>query len=46
MLNLVNTINNSDMVNRLVIFAKEITKVTREVGMEGKLGFQSEVENV
>ena len=44
MLNLVNTIN--DMIDQLAIFAKEVKKVAREVGTEGKLGVQAEVGNV
>lgn len=37
-----NTVN--DMVDRLNIFASEITRVVREVGTEGKLGSQAVVE--
>jgi osomolarity two-component system sensor histidine kinase NIK1 len=44
MLNLVNTIN--DMIDQLAIFAKEVKKVAREVGMEGKWGVQAEVGNI
>ena len=44
MLSLVNTIN--DMIGQLAIFAKEVKKVAREVGTEGKLGVQAEVGNV
>lgn len=44
MLNLANTI--SDVIDRLAIFAAEVGKVVREVGMEGKLGVQAEVGNV
>lgn len=44
MLSLVNTIN--DMIDQLAIFAKEVKKVAREVGTEGKLGVQAEVGNV
>jgi osomolarity two-component system sensor histidine kinase NIK1 len=44
MLNLVNTIN--DMIVQLAIFAKEVKKVAREVGTEGKLGGQAEVGDV
>lgn len=45
MLELVNTIN--DMFVQLVIFAREIKKVTRGVGIEGmRLGVQAEVGNV
>lgn len=43
-LDLVNTINN--MIDQLAIFAAEVTRVAREVGTEGKLGVQAEVENV
>ena len=43
-LDLVNTIN--DMIDQLAIFAAEVTRVAREVGTEGKLGVQAEVENV
>jgi HAMP domain-containing protein/CheY-like chemotaxis protein/GAF domain-containing protein len=38
------TINN--MVDRLRIFADEVTRVGREVGTEGKLGGQAEVPDV
>jgi CheY-like chemotaxis protein/HAMP domain-containing protein/signal transduction histidine kinase len=38
------TINN--MVDRLRIFADEVTRVAREVGTEGKLGGQAEVPDV
>lgn len=44
MLELVNTINT--MIFQLGIFAAEVTRVAREVGTEGKLGVQAEVENV
>jgi osomolarity two-component system sensor histidine kinase NIK1 len=44
MLELVNTINN--MIDQLNIFASEVKKVAREVGTEGKLGVQAEVDNV
>lgn len=37
-----NTVN--DMVDRLNIFASEVTRVVREVGTEGKLGSQAVVE--
>ncbi|KAL1410625.1 histidine kinase osmosensor [Vanrija albida] len=43
-LDLVNTINN--MIDQLAIFAKEVTRVAREVGTEGKLGVQAEVGNI
>ena len=39
-----NTINS--MVDRLSTFAFEVSKVAREVGTEGTLGGQAEVENV
>jgi len=39
-----NTIN--EMVDRLSTFAFEVSKVAREVGTEGTLGGQAEVENV
>jgi HAMP domain-containing protein/CheY-like chemotaxis protein/signal transduction histidine kinase len=39
-----NTINN--MVDRLRIFADEVTRVAREVGTEGKLGGQADVPGV
>ncbi|OLL24931.1 Histidine protein kinase NIK1 [Neolecta irregularis DAH-3] len=38
------TINN--MVNRLNVFAFEVTRVAREVGIDGKLGVQAEVNDV
>ncbi len=41
MLELKNTINA--MVDRLRVFADEVTRVAREVGTEGKLGGQAEV---
>jgi osomolarity two-component system sensor histidine kinase NIK1 len=44
MLDLVNTING--MIDQLAVFAAEVTRVAREVGTEGKLGVQAEVENV
>ncbi|KAI9835450.1 MAG: hypothetical protein M1819_002368 [Sarea resinae] len=44
MLDLKNTINT--MVDRLSTFAFEVSKVAREVGTEGTLGGQAEVENV
>src|SRR5947209_19863766 len=34
------------MVDRLPSFAAEVTRVAREVGTEGKLGGQAEVEDV
>jgi CheY-like chemotaxis protein/signal transduction histidine kinase/HAMP domain-containing protein len=40
-LELKNTIN--DMVDRLRVFADEVTRVAKEVGTEGKLGGQAEV---
>ncbi|OCF34070.1 atypical/HisK protein kinase [Kwoniella heveanensis CBS 569] len=43
-LDLVNTINN--MIDQLAIFAAEVTRVAREVGTEGKLGVQAEVEEI
>jgi HAMP domain-containing protein/CheY-like chemotaxis protein len=43
-LELKNTINN--MVEKLRIFADEVTRVAREVGTEGKLGGQAEVPGV
>src|SRR5262245_15861487 len=43
-LSLKNTINN--MVDRLRVFADEVTRVSKEVGTEGKLGGQAEVPNV
>jgi len=39
-----NTINN--MVDQLSTFASEVTRVSREVGTEGKLGAQAEVPGV
>src|SRR5579859_7607507 len=44
MLELKNTINT--MVDQLNSFANEVTRVAREVGTEGKLGGQAEVEGV
>ncbi len=44
MLGLVSTINN--MIDQLAIFVAEVTRVAREVGTEGKLGVQAEVENI
>ena len=41
---LADTINT--MVNRLSSFAEQVTRVAREVGTEGKLGGQAEVEGV
>src|SRR5438477_7299818 len=43
-LELKNTINT--MVDQLSSFADEVTRVAREVGTEGKLGGQAEVEDV
>src|SRR3712207_9519123 len=43
-LELKNTINS--MVDRLSVFADEVTRMAREVGTEGKLGGQAEVPNV
>jgi HAMP domain-containing protein len=43
-LELKNTINS--MVDRLSVFADEVTRVAREVGTEGRLGGQAEVPNV
>jgi len=43
-LELKNTINT--MVDQLNAFAKEVTRVAREVGTEGKLGGQAEVKGV
>jgi signal transduction histidine kinase/HAMP domain-containing protein/CheY-like chemotaxis protein len=43
-LELKNTINK--MVDQLSSFASEVTRVAREVGTEGKLGGQAEVEGV
>ncbi|MEY2486282.1 MAG: hypothetical protein QOH39_1930 [Verrucomicrobiota bacterium] len=44
-LQLKDTINNT-MVDQLRSFASEVTRVAREVGSEGKLGGQAEVEGV
>ena len=44
MATLADTINT--MVDRLRSFAAEVTRVAREVGTEGKLGGQAEVEDV
>lgn len=44
MLDLKDTING--MVDRLGTFASEVSKVAREVGTDGTLGGQAEVENV
>jgi len=44
LLELKNTINT--MVDQLSSFADEVTRVAREVGTEGKLGGQAEVEGV
>ncbi len=43
-LSLKNTLNN--MVDRLRVFAVEVTRVAKEVGTEGKLGGQAEVPGV
>src|SRR6202007_2525142 len=43
-LELKNTINK--MVDQLSAFAREVTRVAREVGTEGRLGGQAEVEGV
>ncbi|ORZ23063.1 hypothetical protein BCR42DRAFT_446788 [Absidia repens] len=43
-LDLKNTVNN--MVGQLRIFASEVTRVSKEVGTEGKLGGQATVEGV
>src|SRR5205085_6553566 len=43
-LELKNTINT--MVDQLSSFAAEVTRVAREVGTEGRLGGQAEVEDV
>ncbi|CAN5729717.1 hypothetical protein BH23GEM6_BH23GEM6_21610 [soil metagenome] len=43
-LDLKDTINS--MVDRLSVFADEVTRVAREVGTEGQLGGQAEVPNV
>src|SRR5256885_2857439 len=44
LLELKNTVNT--MVDQLNAFANEVTRVAREVGTEGKLGGQAEVEGV
>ncbi len=44
MLDLKNTINT--MVDQLSSFADEVTRVARDVGLEGKLGGQAEVKGV
>ncbi len=41
---LVNTINS--MIDTLASFSREVTRVAREVGLEGKLGVQAQVDNV
>src|SRR5207237_10374766 len=41
-LELKNTINN--MVDRLRVFADEVTRVAKEVGTEGRLGGQAQVQ--
>jgi HAMP domain-containing protein len=43
-LSLKNTMNN--MVDRLRVFADEVTRVAKEVGTEGKLGGQADVRGV
>ncbi|KAF7727029.1 hypothetical protein EC973_008076 [Apophysomyces ossiformis] len=43
-LDLKNTVN--DMVDQLRVFAAEVTRVSKEVGTEGKLGGQAMVEGV
>src|SRR5216110_13494 len=43
-LELKNTINR--LVDQLNAFASEVTRVAREVGTEGKLGGQAEVEGI
>ena len=43
-LELKNTINT--MVDQLSTFAAEVTRVAKEVGTEGKLGVQAQVEGV
>ncbi|KAF9169618.1 histidine kinase osmosensor [Mortierella sp. AD010] len=43
-LDLKNTINS--MVHQLSMFANEVTRVAREVGTEGKLGVQAQVQDV
>ncbi|KAF9104247.1 hypothetical protein BGX27_010184 [Mortierella sp. AM989] len=43
-LDLKNTINS--MVDQLSMFSNEVTRVAREVGTEGKLGVQAQVEDV
>jgi signal transduction histidine kinase/CheY-like chemotaxis protein/HAMP domain-containing protein len=35
----------NDMVERLALFGSEVTRLAREVGVDGKLGGQAEVEN-
>ncbi|MCE7083409.1 HAMP domain-containing protein [Streptomyces sp. ST2-7A] len=44
MLELKNTVNK--MVNQLSSFAEQVTRVAREVGIEGRLGGQAEVQDV
>lgn len=34
------------MIDQLAVFAAEVMKVAREVGTEGKLGVQAEVQNM
>ncbi|KAF9351563.1 hypothetical protein BGX26_010451 [Mortierella sp. AD094] len=43
-LDLKNTINS--MVDQLSMFANEVTRVAREVGTEGKLGVQAQVQDI
>ncbi|KAK0518989.1 histidine kinase osmosensor, partial [Tilletia horrida] len=43
-LDLVNTINN--MIDQLSFFASEVTRVAREVGIEGKLGVQAQKKDI
>ncbi|GMF03315.1 unnamed protein product [[Candida] boidinii] len=43
-LQLKNTINK--MVDSLQVFAKEVTRVAKDVGIDGKLGVQAEVQDV
>lgn len=43
-MDLVNTIDG--MIDQLAVFAREVKKVAREVGTEGKLGVQAEVQNL
>jgi osomolarity two-component system sensor histidine kinase NIK1 len=34
------------MIDTLASFSREVTRVAREVGLEGKLGVQAQVDNV